>query len=112
MFLIFLQRPSLTWIVMDEHEHGSILHYIVIPTLHHSLLTAVCAVLKCRVVAHQYLLQHWTMPPLAIFSFLASPSVSYVTRRPHLQHGLQLVAYYIVQNVAQAKLSNHDRLAA
>ena len=25
---------------MDKHEHGSILHYIVIPTLHHSLLTA------------------------------------------------------------------------
>ena len=40
----------LTWIVMDKHEHGSILHYIVIPTLHHSLLTAADAVLKCRVV--------------------------------------------------------------
>ena len=35
---------------MDKHEHGSILHYIVIPTLHHSLLTAADAVLKCRVV--------------------------------------------------------------
>ena len=35
---------------MDKHEHGSILQYIVIPTLHHSLLTAADAVLKCRVV--------------------------------------------------------------
>ena len=77
---------------MDKHEHGSILHYIVIPTLHHSLLTAADAVLKCRVVSHPYLLQHWTMPPLTIFSVLASLSVCNVTRRPHLQHGWQLIA--------------------
>ena len=91
---------------MDKYEHGSILHYIVIPTLHHSWLTAADVPSG-----------HPPLPAAALdnatpYHFLSLSQSQCLQCDKETSPSAWLAAGSIVQNVAQTKLSNYDRLAA